>query len=117
MAKDDDLVGVVSMDDAIALKIQEIRSHTSYAIEPVKRGNYAILLRKCPKDRMERIVENLLTNAESDCRVGFAMLKYLIGEAQPVNTSPRAQLEELRAMIDAKLVEVVTQVPDVQSEE
>ena len=117
MARDDDLVGVVTMDDAIAIKLQELKAQTVVSVDPIKRGNYSILLKKCPKERLERIVENLLVTAETDCRVGFAMLKYLIGEPQPINTSPRAQLEELRAMIDAKLVEVVTQVPDRPAEE
>jgi hypothetical protein len=115
--QDDDLIGTVCMDSDIALKLKEIQSQTSRNIDPVKRGNYAILLKKYPRERMERIVENLLLTSETDCRVGFAMLKYLIGDTTPAVTSPKASLEELRSLIDAKLIEVASQVPPESSEE
>lgn len=109
-----DLVEIITIDDAIELKMQELRAPSSHYIEPAKRRNYDMLLKGATPEVMTRILGNLLQQAQSDSRVGFAMLQYLIGKPREINTSPNVVMDELRGLIVARMA---TQVPKRIAEE
>jgi hypothetical protein len=108
-----DLVEVVSIDRAIELKMEELRAPSSHYIEPTKRANYNLLLRKASPEVLGRILDNLLNHAERDPRVGFAILQYLIGKPREMNLGPTVVMDELRALISARMV---SKVPEESSD-
>lgn len=110
----DDLVEIVTIDDAIERKMLELQAPSSHYIEPTKRANYTLLLQKATPQVLGRIIDNLLAQAESDPRVGFAMLQYLIGKPREMNVGPTVVMDELRALISARMV---SQVPVPETEE